>query len=383
MAFFVIHSFFSVCRAALEASWLGRAFFSCILSKVRCFHPKRLKIGCCQPFLGLITSKIYHYYFIIINYTINIYQSCFYLRIIWYICGVRKIETIEEYNALFRQPTLHPLVTVGDLSRASRDLFCAEETDFGMYGVILLDDCFGDLIRGDERIECRPGTIVQMKPGLPLAARLNGERNPRGWVLSFRPELLVNTSLGRDFYMFSRFLGHDRGGTLELGEREKDIVISCMANVQTELQSERDYLTNHMVLLGIGQLLSHCKRFYERRYGDAGLQTAGLQARMDAMIDNYLASGLPEQQGVPNVNWCARQMHLSPNYFGDLVKRELKVSAQEYIQNRVVREAQRLLRETTMGIGEIALRIGFTYPNHFTRMFKRRVGMSPMDYRRY
>ena len=288
---------------------------------------------------------------------------------------------MDEYNALFRQRSLHPLVTVGDLAKADEALFTDEETDFGMYSVILLDEYFGDILRNGERIECRPNRIVQLHPGVRLSTYLNNIRAPKGLVLSFRPELLDKSGLGRDFYMFSKFLETDHGGTLQLDARQKAIIMSCFTNIQSELETERDYLSNHMIRLGIGQILSHCKRIYERQYCSAGSRSHTFRERMDTIIDNYLNSGLPEQQGQPTVAWCAQQFNLSPNYFGDLVKRELRISAQDYIQQKIIITAQRLLHDTTMTVSEISEQLGFSYPNHFTRMFKRNTGMTPLEYR--
>ena len=293
---------------------------------------------------------------------------------------IKVIENIEEFNRYFHQPTLHPLVSVGDLSRA--DLTLYEPLDFGMYCIVLMDADFGELVRGGSCMRYRAGTIFSLRPGQVVSMNLDYSRKPCGWMLAFRPELLENSGLGRDFYMFN-FFQQDFCEALELSETERGIILNCFANLSAELQSSSDYLTNHMLRLGIGHLLSYSKRFFERQYA---LRTAvddhSLRSRLDILIDNYLSSGLPAQEGQPTVAWCARQLNLSPNYLGDLVKRELHITAQELVQDKVLQAAKCLLETTTMSVSEIAEELGFTYPNHFTRMFHRRTGISPQRYRK-
>ena len=137
-----------------------------------------------------------------------------------------------------------------------------------------------------------------------------------------------------------------------------------------------------MIRLAIGRLLSYCKRFYEHQYSVPATAGRNLGRALDVMIDNYLSSGSAAQQGQPTVSWCADQFNLSPNYFSSLVKRELRMPAQEYIQGKILDAAKKLLETTAMSVGEIAEELGFSYPNHFTRLFKRKTGVSPQQYRK-
>lgn len=286
------------------------------------------------------------------------------------------IPTLNQY---FRQPTLHPLVAAGDLSRADETLF--EDQDLEMYCVILMDSVFGELSKNGHPLPYQAGSIFTLVPGQRVSLKLDYTAKRRGWILAFRPELLVKAGLGRDFYMFDYF-NHDFGTALKLDERERGILAGCYENAFMELLQEPDYLTNHMIRLCIGRLLSYCKRFFEQRYAVRTSPGRNLGRALDTMIDSYLSSGSAAQQGQPNVSWCADQFHLTPNYFGSLVKRELHMSAQEYIQGKIISAAEKLLSTTTMSVGEIAEELGFSYPNHFTRLFTAKTGMSPLQYRK-
>ena len=257
-------------------------------------------------------------------------------------------STIDTFNHYFHQPSLHPMVAVGDLSRADDALY--EEQDFGMFCVILMDASFGDLFKNGQLIHYQSGSIFSLKPGQRVALKRDYTVKPRGWMLAFRPELLVKSGLGRDFYMFD-FFNHEVSSALELTERERGIMVNCFENTFSELLQEPDYLTNHMIRLSIGQLLSYCKRFFERQYIERVASGRNLGRRLDTMIDHYLSSGSAAQQGQPTVSWCAEQFNLSPNYFSSLVKRELHISAQEFIQGKIIQAAQKLLSSTSMPVG--------------------------------
>lgn len=286
---------------------------------------------------------------------------------------------IQDFNFFFHQPTLHPLVSVGDLSRADDALF--EERDFGMFCVVLLDTEFGELAKEGRPLPFQAGSVFSLIPGQHVSLKVDYTVKRRGWVLAFRPELLMKSGLGRDFYMFD-FFHHDFETALPLSGQERGILIGCYENAFSELLQTPDYLTNHMIRLCIGRLLSYCKRFYERRFAVRTPPGRNLGRALDTMLDSYLSSGSAAQQGQPTVSWCAAQFHLTPNYFGSLVRRELHVSAQAYIQGKLISAAEKLLAQTSMAVGEIAEELGFSYPNHFTRLFTAKTGLSPLQYRK-
>ena len=239
------------------------------------------------------------------------------------------VSTTEEFNTYLQQPSVHPMVGVGDLSRADLSLF--DLIRFDLYCVVLMDADFGELVKCGTAIRYGAGTIFWLRPGQSVAMNLDYSVKPRGWMLVFRPELLERTGLGRDFYMFD-FFNHDVNEALTLSPSERGIILNGFSNIQAELLAHRDYLSDHMLRLGIGALLSYCKRFFERQFEERARQERNLRDQLDLLLDNYLSSGSSAQIGQPTVSWCAEQFHLSANYFGDLVKRELRITAQEYIQ---------------------------------------------------
>jgi len=293
----------------------------------------------------------------------------------------KKVENIDQFNHYFHQPTYHPQVSVGNLANADLSLFAP--TDFGMYCVVLMDVDFGELVLRGTKTNYRSGTIFTMKPGDIVSMNLNPNVKPRGWMLAFRPELLNGTGLGRDFYMFN-FFDYDVADALELYESERRVALNCFTNITTELQAPDDEFTSHMLRLGIGTMLTFCKRFYERQFDTRQVHSSDMVQRLDMLIDAYLSedSGLARKLGQPTVAWCAEQFHLTPGYFGDLLRKEVGITAQAYIQGKVIDYAKSLLANESLSINDIAFRLGFEYPNHFTRFFRAKVGSTPTAFRK-
>lgn len=292
-----------------------------------------------------------------------------------------RVENIEQFNHYFHQPTYHPQVSVARLQDADLSLF--EPTDFCMYCVVLMEVDFGELVLHDTCMRYRGGTMFTMKPGDVVSMNLDSRVKPHGWMLAFRPEQLNGTGLGRDFYMFN-FFEYKVAEALELFDSERRVIINCFNNIYTELQAPDDELTSHMLRLGIGQLLTCCRRFYDRQFDTKDLHSSDLGKRLDKMVDEYLSEGSNKlrTQGPPTVAWCAEQFHLTPSYFGDVVRREMGITPQAFLQTKLIDRAKSLLASQELTINEIAEELGFSYPNHFARLFRQKTGMSPSAFRR-
>lgn len=292
-----------------------------------------------------------------------------------------KVESIEQFNKYFHQPTYHPLVSVANLAKADLSLF--DPTDFGMYCVVLMEVDFGYLNLKGSRMRYRSGTMFTMKPGDVVSMNLDNKVHPRGWMLAFRPELLKGTGLGRDFYMFN-FFDYDVPDALELYDSERRVALNCFSNINAELQAPDDEFTSHMLRLGIGTMLTFCRRFYERQFDTKIIHSSDFIKKLDTLIDSYLSddSNMTQKLGVPTVAWCAEQFHLSPSYFGDQVHKEIGATAQSYLQQKLIEKAKSLLADESLTVNEIAFKLGFDYPNHFTRFFTSKVGVSPTRFRK-
>ena len=203
---------------------------------------------------------------------------------------------------------------------------------------------------------------------------------PDGYQLMFHPDLLRGTSLGRNIAGYT-FFSYEVNEALHLSEQERQVMMDCLQNIQSELKHAIDKHSRTLIVSNIELLLNYSTRFYERQFITRNNVNRDVLAGFERLLGDYFAGDRPERDGVPSGRWCAEQLHLSANYFGDLVKKETGKSAQEYIQLKVIDIAKERIFDPGRSISEIAYSLGFRYPQHFTRLFKKVVGCSPNEYR--
>jgi len=290
-----------------------------------------------------------------------------------------RFDSVSQYNTFNQQETLHPLVTVIDLSTASPRRKASQY--MGCYGVFLKDVVCGDLKYGKEYYDYQEGTLVFMSPGQIFTVENDGELyQPKGHALVFHPDLLLGTSLTTRMHEYS-FFGYQINEALHLSQRERQIVMDCLGKIKYELEHSIDKHSRKLIVSNIELFLDYCVRFYDRQFLTRDTVHRGVLARFEALLSSYFISDKPQTIGLPSVAYCAGELNLSPKYFGDLIKKETGQSAQEYIQTKVIEAAKERIFDGSKTINEIAFELGFKYPQHFSRLFKQRVGQSPNEYR--
>lgn len=291
---------------------------------------------------------------------------------------IARIDTIHQYNEYMGVETLHPLVSVIDMSKCSPREF--HRINYGVYCIFLKNVKCGPLRYGINYYDYQDGTIVAVAPGQIFGVESNEFIQPKGWALVFHPDLLYGTELGHTLKNYT-FFSYDANEALHISEKEREIIEQCFSNILTELNREIDAHTNSLVARSIGMLLDYCMRFYDRQFITRHKVNSDILSRFESVLSDYFLSDRPRQLGLPTVSYCADKVFLSPNYFGDLIKKETGKTAQEYIQLKIIDRAKQLLGEGILSINEIADELGFKYPTHFTRLFKKSVGISPSEYR--
>ncbi len=288
-------------------------------------------------------------------------------------------DTIQEYNDRLGIETLHPLVSVIDLSKASP--LRHEKNIFGFYAIFLKDVKCGDLIYGRQKYDYQEGTVVTLGPGQVIGVEDNGEVfQPKGWALCFHPDIIHGTSLGQHIKEYT-FFSYEVNEALHLSERERDIFIDCLHKIQHELEHSIDRLSKRLIATNIELLLDYCLRFYERQFITRENVNNDILTKFEKLLDSYFTGNNAMQRGLPTVKYCASELCLSPNYFGDLIKKETGKTAQEYIQNKIISLSKEKILLPDKSISEVAYELGFQYPQHFTRVFKKAVGVTPNEYK--
>lgn len=293
--------------------------------------------------------------------------------------NVVHIESICQYNKLLGIETLHPLVSVIDLSKA-RPMKHMRHT-FGMYVIFLKEVMCGNLIYGRHYYDYQEGTLVCLAPGQVIGVEDNGEvYQPKGWALVFHPDLIRGTSLGQRIREYT-FFSYEVNEALHLSEGERELVTGCLQKIGQELEHAIDRHSKRLIAIQIEMLLDYCLRFYERQFITRSNINRDVLTRFETLLDDYFAGDRAQREGLPSVKRCAGELFLSPNYFGDLVKKETGKTAQEYIQLKLIDLAKEQVLDPGKTIAQVACELGFQYPQHFTRLFKKVVGRTPAEYR--
>jgi AraC family transcriptional activator of pobA len=290
-----------------------------------------------------------------------------------------RFDSVSQYNAFNQQETLHPLVTVIDLSTASPRRKASQY--MGCYGIFLKEVVCGDLRYGKEYYDYQEGTLVFMAPGQVFTVENDGELyQPKGHALVFHPDLLHGTSLNTGIHEYSLF-GYQLNEALHLSKRETQIVMDCLGKISYELERAIDKHSRKLIVANIELFLDYCVRFYDRQFITRDAVHQGVLAKFEALLNSYFTSDKPQTIGLPSVSYCASELNLSAKYFGDLVKKETGLTAQDYIQTKLIEAAKERIYDGSKTVNEIAFELGFKYPQHFSRLFKQRVGQSPNEYR--
>jgi AraC family transcriptional activator of pobA len=290
-----------------------------------------------------------------------------------------NIESVAQFNNERGQQTLHPLVSVLDQSKSKAIQGARYISE--LYIIFLKDEKCAELRYGRNHYDYQDGTLLFIAPGQVFGFDEIGKTlQPTGWVLLFHPDLIRGTSLGRHINNYN-FFSYDANEALHLSERERQIVLECFNKIRYELEQNIDKHSRTLIVSNIELFLNYCVRFYDRQFITRDHIHKDILGKFEVLLDDYFQSDKPRTLGLPSVGYCAGQLHLSANYFGDLVKKETGKSAQEYIQDKVIDIAKERVLDLSKSISEVAYEIGFKYPSHFTRLFKQHVGESPNEYR--
>lgn len=290
-----------------------------------------------------------------------------------------NIKTVTEYDDMLGVEMLHPLVSVIDLSKA-KPMKHMRHT-FSFYTVYLKDEKNCDLLYGRRSYDYQKGSVICLAPGQVIGIEDTGEVfQPKGWALCFHPDLIAGTSLARSMKEYT-FFSYEVNEALHLSERERELFVDCLSKIQHELEHAIDRHSKRLITIHIETLLDYCLRFYERQFITRTNVNQDILTRFERLLDDYFTKGQAQQNGLPTVKYCASELCLSPNYFGDLIKKETGKSAQEYIQLKVTEIAKDLVLNPEKSISQIAYELGFQYPQHFTRLFKKLTGYTPNEYR--
>ena len=293
-----------------------------------------------------------------------------------------RVDSIDDYNRVMGLETRHPLVTVVDENDVKQFPFKGEVTyQYGVYALFLKQTYCGDITYGRMPYDYQEGTVTSFAPGQVVKVNFRPGFTPKSQGLLFHPDLIRGTSLGQEMRHYS-FFAYSSREALHLSEQEKAIYKDCLDKIRIELERPIDGHSKKLICRNIELLLDYCMRFYERQFITRKTVNKDILTQFEEELDGYFEGNTAAVNGLPTVKYFAEKCFLSPNYFGDLIKKETGRTPQEYIQGKIIDIAKEQLLGTAKTINEISYALGFQYSQHFNRYFKRNTGMTPSEYRK-
>ena len=290
-----------------------------------------------------------------------------------------KIDTVDQYNKFYGLETLHPLVAVVDLTKATQHPNHVR-INMGVYSLFLKHTKCGDLKYGKKQYDYQEGTVVCMAPNQVIGIELKEGVKPSSLGLVFHPDLIRGTSLGQNIKQYS-FFSYEVSEALHVSDEERQIIIDCLDKIRIELGHAVDKHTKTLIAKNIELLLDYCMRFYERQFNTRAKVNKDVVVQFENLLNDYFTGSNAEVNGFPTVRYFADKVCLSPNYFGDLIKKETGKNAQQYIISKLIDMAKERILNTQLPVSQIAYGLGFQYAQHFSRLFKKNVGCSPNECR--
>ncbi len=291
----------------------------------------------------------------------------------------QSISQLHEFMG-FEKPK-HPLITIIDVAhiivgkervglKITSDLYC-----------IALKDASCALDYGRNHYDFEEGALMFTAPNQVITLTRAQQLNEiQGWLLYFHPDLIRNTSLGSKIDDYS-FFSYELHEALHLSEQEQRTISNCVEMIAAEIKERIDDHSQQVLVSNIELLLNYCTRYYSRQFNTRSAQNKDVVSKVESLLKGYYHSDRLLQEGPPNVSFLAKECFLSPGYLSDLLKKETGKTAKDHINDFLVDKAKHLLLGSTDSVSGIAYTLGFNYPHYFSRLFKKKTGVTPQEYR--
>lgn len=276
----------------------------------------------------------------------------------------------------------HPLVTVVDFSKYEEQFNSGIKITLGFYSVMFKNFCANKMKYGQQPYDFDDGSLICMAPQqvIALDEPVKKKVDIRGWGLFFHPDLVRGTSLGRKIKDYS-FFSYNANEALHLSDKEKQNLSEIVQKIDSELSENIDKHSQTLITSNIELLLNYCERYYDRQFITRKAANSDILSKVEDALTKYFQSPDLSEKGLPTVKYLADLVFLSPNYLSDMLKKETGMNAQDRIHYYLIEEAKNLLLSSEKTVGELAFSLGFEYPQYFSRLFKSKTGMTPLEFR--
>ncbi len=293
------------------------------------------------------------------------------------------LETITDMHKMLPQASVkHPLIAVIDFSKYQEQFNSGMKITLGFYSVMFKNFCANKMKYGQQSYDFQDGSLVCISPrqSISLDEPTEKKTDISGWGVFFHPDLIRGTSLGKAIKEYS-FFTYETNEALHLSDKEKKTLNDIVQKINAELSENIDKHSQTLITSNIELLLNYCTRYYDRQFITRKIANSDLLTKVENVLTTYFRQSDLNQKGLPTVKYLADQVHLSSNYLSDLLKRETGMNAQDRIHYYLIEEAKILLLSSNKSVSELAFSLGFEYPQYFSRLFKSKTGMTPIEYR--
>lgn len=297
---------------------------------------------------------------------------------------MHKINSIQDYHKLagLSKPE-HPLVSLVDYSKVNyqtnEDVMTILQ---GNYSIALKRGVDGKVRYGQQSYDFDEGLMSFVAPGQLLNITINKDIQPQptGWILIINPDFLWNTPLADKIKNYE-FFGYNINEALFLSEKEEHSIIGIMKNIQNEYHSNIDEFSQSIIISQIELLLNYADRFYQRQFITRKISNHEILARLEKILVDHFNHEDLTSIGPPSVQDIAEQLNLSSNYLSSLLKVLTGQNTQQHIHEKLIEKAKEKLSTTQLSVNEIAYSLGFEHAQSFSRLFKSKTKISPLEFR--
>lgn len=296
----------------------------------------------------------------------------------------KRIKTITDFHRSrgLVQPE-HPLISVVDYTAIQRP---ADIGDFNwvldFYQISLKRGMDAKLKYGQQEYDFDEGVMFFISPNQVF--RIEPELNPAtkrsGWMLLVHPDFLWHTPLAQTIKQYE-FFGYSVNEALFLSKKEEKTINGITANIRQEYHANIDSFSQNIIVSHIQTLLNYSERFYERQFITRKVPHHQVLHRLEDLLNDHFASDDVISKGLPTVQFIARELNVSPNYLSRLLKTLTGQSTQQFIHDKLIDKAKEKLSTTDLSVSEIAYELGFEHPQSFTKLFKSKTNLSPLEFR--
>jgi AraC family transcriptional activator of pobA len=294
-----------------------------------------------------------------------------------------RIKTISEYHRVMGLPKPeHPLISVIDLSTIEHPVDKAISIVFDFYSISLKRNFNAKIKYGQQQYDFDEGTMFFISPGQVFGIEMEkGAVVYRsGWLLLIHPDFMWNTSLAKTIKHYE-FFDYSVNEALFLSEKEEAIITGMMQSIQQEYHANIDKFTQDVMIAHVELLLKYAKRFYERQFITRQKANHQILARLEDTLNAYFDSDEVAKSGLPTVAHVAETLNVSPGYLSGLLKVLTGLNTQQHIHQKLIDKAKEKLSTTSLSVSEIAYELGFEHSQSFSKLFKTKTNLSPLEFR--